>query len=228
MRSLAMLLPLLLSGACDRGTAPVAVFAASSLREAVGEISAEWSKRSGRPARVQFEASSTLARQIREGAPADVFITAAPEWLDQVPARERVDWLSNRLVCVVPRDAAAFDLRSLKSLALAGGQVPAGKYARAALARLGIPMPERTISGATVRDVLSKVSRGGAEAGIVYATDAAIDPDVRVAYVFPPESHPTIRYAAGLLTPAGRAFYAALQEPWARDIAVRHGFTEIR
>ncbi len=221
---------LLLAGACDQGPAPapVVVLAASSLKEVVTEAAAEWSKKSGVPTRTQCEASSTLARQIQEGAPADVFITAAPEWLDKVKVRDRYDWLSNRLVCVVPKDVKDFDLKSMKSLSVANEQVPAGKYARAALAHLGIAIPERTIYGANVRDVLSKVSQGGAEAGIVYATDAAVDPAVRIAYTFPPESHPRILYSTGLLTPAGKALYDALREPWARDMALRRGFTEVK
>jgi molybdate transport system substrate-binding protein len=228
MRYVAVLM-LLLGSACGRTTeTPVVVFAASSLKEVVTEVAAEWTKRSGVPTRTQCEASSTLARQIQEGAPADVFITAAPEWLDQLKILERSDWLSNRLVCVVPKDARDVDLKALKSLSLANEQVPAGKYARAALAHLGIALPGRTIYGSNVRDVLSKVSQGGAEAGIVYATDAAVDPAVRIAMTFPIESHPRILYAAGSLTPAGKTFQDALREPWARAIAVRHGFAELR
>jgi molybdate transport system substrate-binding protein len=220
---------LLLPAACGpKPEAPVVVFAASSLKEVVTEVAAEWTRRSGVPTRTQFEATSTLARQVREGAPADVFITAAPEWLDLLKIKDRVDWLSNRLVCVVPKDAKDVDLKTVKSLALANEQVPAGQYARAALAHLEIPIPERTIYGSNVRDVLSKVSQGGAEAGIVYATDAAVDPDVRVAFTFPPESHPRILYSTGLLTPAGKALYDALREAWALEIAVRHGFLEAR
>jgi molybdate transport system substrate-binding protein len=215
---------LLLAG-CDRpSAAPVTIFAASSLKELVGEIAAEWSKKSGRATRTQFEASSTLARQIREGAPADVFITAAPEWLDPVEPVERFPWLSNRLVVVVARDRKDFDLKAMDSLALANEQVPAGKYGRAALKHLEIALPARTIFGANVRDVLSKVSQGGATAGIVYATDAKIDSGVRVAYTFPPESHPKILYSVGLLKPDAKTFVDALGEPWVKEIWSRQGF----
>lgn len=218
--------------ACDRPAPPAAapppssitVLAASSLKETVDGIAGEWTKRTGQPVRLQFEASSTLARQIGEGAPGDLFLSAAPEWMDKVRPLERADWLSNRLVLVVPKEAGDADLKKLDSLALANEQVPAGKYGRAALASLGVSLPERTIYGSNVRDVLSKVSQGGARAGIVYATDAAIDPGVRISFTFPPESHPKILYTAGLLTPAGRAFYQALKESWTRDIARRHGF----
>ncbi len=226
---------LLLLGACDGkpaspaggpGEAPVTIFAAASLKEAVTAIANEWSARAGRLHRLQFEATSTLARQIQEGAPADVFLSAAPEWLEKVKSLERFDWLSNRLVCVVRKEEREFDLKRVESLALANEQVPAGKYARAALAHLGIQIPERTIYGQNVRDVLSKVSEGGAQAGIVYATDAAIDPQVRVAYSFPAESHPKILYSVGLLRTEGKEFYDALREPWALEIARKHGFGE--
>src|SRR5262245_48838040 len=204
--------------------APVTLFAAASLKEAVTAIAKEWSTRTGRPNRLQFEATSTLARQVQEGAPVDLFFTAAPEWLEKVRSVERFDWLSNRLVCVVRKDEREFDLKTLGSLALANEQVPAGKYARAALGHLGIQIPERTIYGQNVRDVLSKVSEGGAKAGIVYATDAAIDPQVRVAYTFPPESHPKILYSVGLLRTEGKSLYDALREPWALEIARKQGF----
>lgn len=223
------ILSVLLAG-CNGSTsaspskAPVTVFAAASLREAISEIAEEWERVHDQPVRLQCGASSTLARQIQEGAEAAIFISAAPEWLDAVRPAERVDWLGNRLVCVVHRTVTAFELKSAKSLALANERVPAGKYARAALESLGIALPARVIYGADVRDVLSKVSEGGAEAGIVYATDAAVDPDLRVAYTFPLESHPPIVYSVGLLRPAGKALFTSLREPWARDVAHKLGF----
>jgi molybdate transport system substrate-binding protein len=218
--------------ACDSGPKPppdaVTVFAATSLKEAVTDVAGAWSKKAGRPVKLQFESSSTLARQIKEGAPADLFLTAAPEWLDAIKVLDRFDWLSNRLVVVVRKETPEVDLRKLDSLALANEQAPAGKYAKAALAHQGVRLPDRTIYGSTVRDVLSKVSQGGAQAGIVYATDAGIDPDVRVAFTFPPESHPKILYSAGLLAPAGKALFDALREPWAIEAARRHGFIELK
>src|SRR5262245_40416436 len=176
---------------CSRAPTPgITVFAAASLKDAVTAISADWTKKTGQQVKLQFDATSTLARQIQEGAPADLFITAAPEWLDKVKTVEKSDWLSNTLVVVVRKETKTFELAKAPSLALANEQVPAGKYAKAALAHLGIKPPARTIYGSNVRDVLSKVTQGGAEAGIVYATDAAIDPEVKVAFTFPPESYP--------------------------------------
>jgi molybdate transport system substrate-binding protein len=206
----------------------VTVYAAASLNEAVTEIAAEWSNKSGRFTRLQFESTSTLARQINEGAPADLFITAAPEWLDKVKTRERYDWLSNRLVCVVAKDAPDFDLKKLDSLALADEQVPAGKYGRQALAREGVALPERTIYGHNVRDVLSKVSQGGAKVGIVYATDARLDPHVRVAHTFPPDRHDMILYSVGLLNPEAKALYDFFKEPSSLEIAKKYGFVDLK
>ena len=207
----------------------VTVFAASSMKELLTGIAADFKARTGREVRLQFEASSTLARQIEEGAPADVFVTASPEWLDKLKTLSRYDWLSNTLVVVVRKDVdeKTFDLAKAPSLAMANEQVPAGKYGRATLASLKIQPPERTIYGANVRDVLSKVSEGGAEAGIVYATDAAIDPGVKVAYTFPADSHPKILYAVGVLTEGGRAFAEALREPPSIKAAVGQGFVEL-
>ena len=207
--------------------APVTVYAAASLKEAVTEITAEWTKRTGRPVRLQFEATSTLARQINEGAPADLFLTAAPEWLDRVKTLERFDWIGNRLVAVC-RKGSGIHLKEARSLALANDQVPAGKYAKAALATLKLPLPERVVYGENVRDVLSKVSHGAAEAGVVYATDVAVDPNVEVAFIFPEESHPRILYSAGLLTPQGKDLTDALKEPWALAAAAKRGFTVLK
>jgi molybdate transport system substrate-binding protein len=206
---------------------PVTIFAAASLKEAVTEIAAAWSKRSGQQHRLQLEASSTLARQLKEGAPGDVFITAAPEWLDEVKPLARFDWLSNRLVLVAGKESQGVDLKKLESLSLANEQVPAGKYAKAVLAHLGVALPERILYGANVRDVLAKVSQGGCQAGIVYATDAVVDPAVKVVYSFPPESHPRILYSVGRLTAAGESFFKELREPVSLDVARRHGFEVI-
>lgn len=206
---------------------PVTIFAAASLREAVTEIARQWTQKTGRAHRLQFEASSTLARQVRNGAPADLFISASPEWMDEAAPLERRDWLGNRLVCVVPAATRDFDLKSVRRLALADEQVPAGKYAKAALASMGIRPAEAPIYGHNVRDVLAKVSQGGADAGIVYATDAVVDPAVRAAFTFPVESHPKIVYPAGLLNERGRDFFNALFEPWALEIAKRSGFSAL-
>lgn len=203
------------------------VFAAASLREVVTDIATEYARRGGQPPRLEFDASSILARQIREGARADVFVSAAPEWVHEVEPQQRYEWLGNRLVLVVRTGAPDVELEQIETLALANEQVPAGRYARAALSYYGIDLPARVIYGSSVRDVLSKVSQGGAAAGIVYATDAVIDPNVRTSYTFPPESHPRIVYTAIMLTESGRAFFETLREPWALEIARKYGFTHL-
>lgn len=228
LRLAALLALAVLPAAAAARPEPITVLAAASTRELLEEIALDWSRRSGIEVRLSFESSSTLARQIREGAACDLFVTADPGWLDGLPVQDRFDWLSNRLVLVVPADAGEVDVHAIGSLAIANEQVPAGRYARSALAHLGIALPRRTIHGQNVRSVLSAVSQGGAEAGVVYATDAAVDPAVRVAMVFPAESHPPILYVAALVTPAARSLYDALREESSLEIARRHGFIEPR
>ncbi|HXX93017.1 MAG TPA: molybdate ABC transporter substrate-binding protein [Planctomycetota bacterium] len=232
--ALALVLALGITGCTPDGPPPsgqtgaLTIFAASSLKDLLDDVGRAWTRQTSQPVRIQFEASSTLARQIVEGAPADLFLSAAPEWVAQVKALDRFDWLSNHLVLVVAKDSPKVEPRAVESLALADEQVPAGKYAKAALAALGLGLPRRTLYGSNVRDVLSKVSQGGAQAGIVYETDAAIDPGVRISYTFAPESYPRILYVAGLLTRKGQGFYQALKEPWVRNLARRYGFIDLR
>lgn len=204
---------------------PLTLCAAASLREAASEIARGWSERTKAPVRLQFEASSTLARQIQAGAPADIFISADPRWTDSVKALDRFDWVGNRLVCVVRRESARKDLAGLESLALGGEQVPAGNYAREALRKMGVALPERVVLGASVRDVLSKVSRGAAEAGIVYATDVAVDPEVKAAFEIPREFQPRIVYPVALLSPRARDLFETFRKPESMEVARRHGFT---
>jgi len=220
---------------------------AASLTDLASDLAAEWERRSGRPVRVHVAASSTLARQIGEGAPVDLFLSADPRWAEAVDALERRPWLANRLVVVVPADGARLhgepeptppdptladrpreDARAVLSrastLALGGRGVPVGDYAEAALASLDVPVPVRVVRGAHARDVLAKVAEGAADAAIVYATDAALEPRVRVAGVLPDGSHPPVRYVAALLSERSRPLLEALGEPWAAALARRHGF----
>lgn len=186
------------------------VYAASSLQELVTEILSE------RKPRLQFQASSVLARQIREGARADVFISADPEWIDAVRPIDRYDWVSNRLALIVPKDGPDIDLETVESLALGSEETPIGRYSRQALTRL----PPRVIYGFNARDVLSKVSQGAVQGGIVYATDAAVDPGVRVCRLLDVR----MTYIVALLRPEGRAIFEELRSPRALEIARRRGF----
>ena len=228
---------------------PLVVFAAASLKNALDEVAAEWSKRTGKPLpRLSYAASSTLAKQIEQGAPADLFLSADLDWMDYVQARNlvrtgsRFDLLGNRIVLIVPRDSAVTSLPITGedlSRVLAGGRlatanveaVPAGKYGKAALERLGAWNAVRNsiAQAESVRAALLLVSRGEAPLGLVYATDAAADPAVRVVASFPPDSHPPIVYPVAIAREStntdARAFLDGLRSAAARTAFEKQGFT---
>lgn len=244
---LAALLPLpaLAQGGSPAG--PV-VFAAASLKNAMDEIGAAWAKE-GRPApRVSLAASNTLAKQIEQGAPADLFFSADLDWMDYAQGKglirpdTRVNLLANSLVVIAGKDATVrlamgpgLDLAG----ALGGGRlamgnvdaVPAGKYGRAALEKLGAweGVRDRVAQAESVRAALLLVSRGEAPLGIVYATDAAADPNVRIVATFPADSHPPIVYPVAVTkdatNPDAATFLAYLRGPAARAAFERQGFT---
>src|SRR5260370_33245236 len=189
----------------------VLVFAAATLKTALDEINAQWQGRTGKRAVVSYAASSALAKQIEQGAPADIFISADLDWMEYLAERKlirpetRSDLLSNRLVLIAPKGTnlqveikPGFPLASLLGqghLALANTDaVPAGKYSKAALETLGVwrpanaPLPPPH----TGRLALLLVSRGEAPPGIVYESDAASDPSVVTAWIFPATPHPPI------------------------------------
>lgn len=219
----------------------VTVLAAASTAEAVGEVAQRFRDATGVEVRVSGGPSNALARQIESGAPADLFLSASVEWAEAVGGRSAATkpLLSNRLVLVVPKGNPAAvmspgDLLSdrVRHVALAGEEVPAGRYADAALKALGLSkrLPtERIARGHDVRATLAFVERGEAEAGIVYATDAATSGDVEVAHTFDPSLHPPIVYPVVLLKdgPAGesgRRFFDYLDTVEARENFRRHGF----
>lgn len=228
-------------------TAPV-VLAAASLQEALGEAADAWAKqRHPRPV-LSFAGSSALARQIEAGAPADLFISADEEWMDHLEQRSllasgsRRVIAGNRLVLIAPSDSST-TLRIAKGFPLARALgtgrlamadpagIPAGRYGRAALETLGVwaAVEPRVVRSENVRAALALVERGEAPLGIVYATDAAASRKVRVVGVFPPSSHPPIRYPAARLKTAkakdAAAFLAFLGSRQARAIFARHGFS---
>ncbi len=192
------------------------VLAAASLTDALPQVAAAYEARRGVAVTFGFDGSARLARQVEAGAPADLLLTADRETMDRVdplllPGTRR-DLLGNALVLVVPAEAAwapssPAELAdpALRHLALAGEQVPAGRYARAALdsARVWTAVEPKVVRGDDVRTTLAWVSRGEAQAGVVYATDARIEPSVRVAFGFPPESHPPIVYPAAVVATSG-------------------------
>jgi molybdate transport system substrate-binding protein len=227
----------------------VVVFAAASLADALQEVTQAWSKETGHTVKTSFAASSTLARQIENGAPANVFISADEAWMDYLVQRKltangtRVDLLGNRLVLVVPADRPkqvelrpGFDLAGLLGAdgRLATGDpahVPVGRYAQEALTRLGVwdLAQARLVRADSVRSALVFVERGEVPAGIVYETDAAISKKVSIAGVFPASSHPPIVYPMALMqgheTPAARSLQAWLAGDRAAQVFKRYGFT---
>jgi molybdate transport system substrate-binding protein len=209
----------------------VTVFAAASLKNALDAVNAAWQKEAGKEATVSYAASSALAKQIEAGAPADVFISADLAWMDYVAEKKlikddtRANLLGNRIVLVAgSRDTAAvdikqgFDLKGLlgdEKLAMgAVDSVPAGKYGKAALERLGVwSAVEKNVAGAeNVRAALLLVSKGEAPYGIVYQTDAAADKGVAIVGTFPQDSHPPIIYPIALTAESSNPDAAAYLE----------------
>ncbi|MET7246679.1 molybdate ABC transporter substrate-binding protein [Methylobacterium sp. EM32] len=230
---------------------PTTVFAAASLKNALDEAGKAFTAESGLPVRASYAASSALARQIEQGAPADLFASADLEWMDYLAARKlirpgtRVNLLANRLVVVAPKDAtvseAAFTpewfTRALgPDGRLATGEVssvPIGKYAKAAFEKLGLwaQVQPRLAQADNVRAALALVSRGEAPLGVVYESDAKSDPGVKVVGVFPADSHPPVVYPFAVTAEAkgegGARFLTYLRSKAARSFFEAQGFTMI-
>lgn len=245
---LALSLALLAAPVLAQGQPPV-VFAAASLKTALDEVATLWAKETGLPApRLAYAGSNALARQIEQGAPADLILAADLDWMDWLAAKNlirpetRLNLLGNRLALIAPADSKAeITLQPGASLTplLAGGRlavaniesVPAGKYAKAAFEKLGLwaDVKDRLAQAENVRAALLLVARGEAPLGVVYITDAAADPKVRIIATFPEASHPPVLYPAAIVrdskNPLGSRFLAFLQGPAARAVFERHGFT---
>jgi molybdate transport system substrate-binding protein len=224
------------------------VFAAASLTDAMKQVSDLWVKAGHQAPRQSFASSSTLARQIENGAPANVFASADEQWMDYlakkglIAAGTRKDLLGNDLVLVVPAThpihvniGPGFDLMALLGSdgRLSVGDpahVPAGIYAEQALKKLGLwdKASPRLAPAADVRSALLLVERGEAPAGIVYSTDAAASKAVSIAGVFPENSHDPITYPFAVTksgdTPEARAFLDFLSTPAVREIWTKNGF----
>ena len=244
----AVLLLLLLLIPLQARAEALTVFAAASLTDAMREVAGLWAKAGHEAPRLSFGASSTLAHQIEQGAPVNVFASADEKWMDDLARHDliapgsRRDLLGNDLVLVVPADhpihvdiKPGFDLGALLGPdgRLAAGDpahVPAGIYAEQALRKLGLwqKFGPRIAAAADVRSALLLVERGEAPAGIVYGTDAAVSKSVTVAGAFPEASHDPVTYPFAAIktgdTQEARAFLAFLSSPAARDIWVRRGF----
>jgi molybdate transport system substrate-binding protein len=241
--ALALLLSPAFAGA--QPVASVTVFAAASLTDGLKSVADAYQAKTGTKITLSFGASSTLARQIEQGAQADIFMSADSDWMDYLQKKDlilpatRRDLLGNRLVLVAAADskpikiAPGFDLATALGdgrLALADpASVPAGKYAKAALTSLGVwdGVAAKVAQAENVRVALEYVARGEAPYGIVYATDAKVAPSLRVAGVFPENSHPPILYPAALIktaSPGAKAFLDFLSGEQARTIFKKAGF----
>lgn len=231
--------------------AEITVFAAASLTNAFEEVGALYQARTGRTVRQSFAASSTLAKQLESGAPANIFASADEQWMDWAAQRRlivpdsRRALLGNRLVLVTAADRPVrvelrpgFDLAALLGAngRLATGDpahVPAGRYARKALEQLGVwaVAEPRLVRADSVRAALALVERGEVPAGIVYATDAAASRKVRVAAIFPEDAHAPIVYPIALIarqdTADARDFFEFLQGGPAQAVYRKYGF-EVR
>jgi len=226
----------------------VVVFAAASLKNALDDASAAYEKEHGVKALISYAASSTLAKQAENGAPAEIFISADLDWMDYLQKRDlikaetRVTLLGNKLVLIAPASSTAkidvvpgfalADLLGNERLAMADpAAVPAGKYGKAALEKLGVwaSVSSKVAPAEDVRSALLLVARGETPLGIVYATDATADKGVRIVAAFPEDSHPPIVYPAALLASSDNsdaaAFLDYLKSDQARPFFERQGFT---
>ena len=254
-RRLALAATLLLTAALALPAAALAgditIFAAASMKTALDEIVTAWTAETGNTAIVSYAGSSALAKQIQNGAPADLFISAAVNWMDTlqqdglIKPETRVDLLGNSIVLVAHGADAApveiapgFDLAGMlgeNRLAMAlVDSVPAGVYGKAALTSLGVwdAVAPKVAQADNVRAALALVATGEAPMGIVYATDAAAEPGVSVVGTFPAGSHPAIIYPAAVTAETGKpeaeAFLSYLSGAKARQAFEGQGFTVLK
>ena len=228
----------------------VTVFAAASLKNALDDVDAAFAQTTGTNVTASYEASSSLARQIEAGAPADVFISADLSWMDYVAERKlirpdsRTNLLGNRLVLIAPKDAKldnvaigpGFDIAKLAGdgrIAVADVKaVPAGLYAKAALEKLGAwgAAEPKLAQAENVRATLAFVARGETPLGIVYATDAQIEPKVKIVGSFPDGSYPPVTYPVAAIADAknkeaATRYLAFLHSTAAKAIFEKYGFS---
>jgi molybdate transport system substrate-binding protein len=246
----ALAVSILFGSACPPAVAQdesLTVFAAASMKNALDDVSAAYAAKSGVRIVASYAASSTLAKQIEQGAPADIFVSADTDWMDYAIAKKsidqptRVNLLGNSLVLIAPRDSKidavaigpGFDLAKLAGDGrIATGDVkavPSGKYAKAALEELGgwQAAEPRLAMAESVRAALALVARGEAPLGIVYSTDAKVEPGVRIVGTFPADSHPAIIYPAAATATAkseAASYLAFLRSSAAKAVFEKYGF----
>jgi len=224
------------------------VFAAASMKNALDDIDAAFTAKTGVKVAASYAASSTLAKQIEQGAPADIFLSADTDWMDYATGKKnineqtRVNLLGNSIVLIAPKDSKidnvtigqGFDLAKLAGDGkIATGDVkavPVGKYAKAALEKLGAwqAAEPKFAMADSVRAALTLVARGEAALGIVYSTDAKIEPGVKIVGTFPADSHPPIIYpvaATATAKPEATEYLAFLRSALAKTTLEKYGFT---
>lgn len=213
------------------------MLAAASLKDALSAANAAFARKGGGAITFSFAASSALAKQIESGAPADLFASADEDWMNYLAERKlildetRRDIAANSLVIASPQpDAGAEDLLTRGKFAMGDpGNVPAGKYAKAALEQMGLweKAKGNAVFAENVRAALEFVRKGAARAAIVYASDLKAAPELRAAYTFAPETHAPILYPAALVreNETARAFLDFLSSPEGQAIFAEWGFT---
>jgi molybdate transport system substrate-binding protein len=225
----------------------ITVFAAASMKNALDDIDAAFSAKTGVKVNASYAASSALAKQIEQGAPADIFVSADTDWMDYAVSKKsineptRVNLLGNSIVLIAPKDSGinnvtigpGFDLAKLAGDGrIATGDVkavPVGKYARAALQKLGAwqAAEPKFAMAESVRAALTLVARGEAVLGIVYSTDAKVEPGVKIVGTFPADSHPVIIYpVAATATAKAEAndYLSFLRSSAAKTVLEKYGF----
>jgi molybdate transport system substrate-binding protein len=236
----------------NAGAKTVTIFAAASLKNALDDAAKSQEQKTGDRVVISYAASSALAKQIEQGAPADVFISADLDWMDYVQKKNliktdtRFNLLGNRLVLIAPASstttlkiANGFPLAAAlgtNHIAMANVKaVPAGKYGLAALEKLGVwkDVEPKVAQADNVRAALALVAQGEAPLGIVYETDAAAEPKVKIVDIFPDDTHPPIIYPIAITataknSDAAKAFVDYLKTPDAQAFFTKQGFTIVK
>jgi molybdate transport system substrate-binding protein len=223
------------------------VFAAASMKNALDDVDTAYTAKTGVKIVASYAASSALAKQIEQGAPADIFVSADTDWMDYATAKKnineptRVNLLGNSIVLIAPKDSKidtvtigpGFDLAKLAGdgkIATADVKsVPVGKYAKASLEKLGAwdAAEPKFAMTENVRAALALVARGEAVLGIVYSTDAKVEPGVKIVGTFPADTHPPIIYPVAATTTAkaeATDYLAFLRSSAAKTIFEKYGF----
>lgn len=231
------------------GQSRIIVLSAASASTAVQSIANAFSSETGIDVRLSIASSGTLARQISQGAPADIYISASGQWIETLQTTQKLQsklirpLMRNRLVVVTPASSSLSSLLNLSQpvaikAALGDGRlamgdpqhVPAGAYAQEAFINLGLwpAVRDRLALQVNVRAVLAMVERGETPLGVIYATDASLAESIKIASIVPPSAHTPIQYFAAVVAgrerPTTKAFFEFLFSPTAHEIIAAQGF----